>query len=97
MNDNTPSENNLEPVDIGKLFEEFGDNSVAELMLTIKELRSALDQEKKAHSFDERQLRLAEEELELLKGRINTSITVLSGESDICIDCEAVKKPEDTE
>jgi hypothetical protein len=34
----------------------------------------------------------AEEELAKLTGRINSSVAILNGEADICIDCEAVKK-----
>ena len=95
MNDETQKD--LEPVDVGKLVEEFSDHSIAELMLSIKELREKVDYEVKLREAREFKLQKAEELIEVLQGRINTSITVLSGESDICIDCEAVKKPEDTE
>lgn len=81
----------IEPVNLEKLFEEYSDHSVAELMLTIRELKEALEQEKKAHSYDELKLKQAEEKIELLEGRINTAIPVLHGDADICIDCEAVK------
>ena len=82
----------LEPVDLEKLFEEYSDHSVAELMLTIRELKEQLEQEKKAHSFDELRLKQAEEKIEVLEGRIRAAIPVLHGEADICIDCEAVKE-----
>ena len=82
----------LEPVNIAKALEEFSDHTIAELVLTIKDLRNELEQERKAHSYDERQIILANEEIEKLKGRINSAATILNGEADICIDCEAVKE-----
>ena len=95
MNDEKPE--GLEPVDVAKLVEEFSDHSIAELMLTVKKLRERVEHEQKVGAAKEFKLQKAEEELELLRGRINTTITVLNGESDICIDCEAVNKPEDDE
>lgn len=89
-------EHDLEPVDIEKIFLEFSDHSLAELMLTIKDLREQRDHEQKVNAAKEFKLQKAEEELETLRGRINTSTAILQGESDICIDCEAVKdKDED--
>lgn len=85
----------LEPVDIEKLFAEFSDHSLAELMLTVKELREKLEHEQKVNAAKEFKLDRAEEELEKLNGRINTANTVLNGESDICIDCDAVKEQDE--
>jgi len=81
----------LEPVNVEKLFSEFSDHSIAELMLTISELREKLAHEQKLNAAKEYKLAKVEEELETLQGRINTVNTVLSGESDICIDCEEIK------
>jgi len=85
----------IEPVDVAALFEEYSDHSVAELMLTIRELKGNLEQEKKAHAYDELKLRQAEEKITLLEGRINAAIPVLHGEADICIDCGAVKEQQE--
>ena len=93
MNDKKPEE--LEPVDVSKLVEEFADHSIAELMLSIKELREQLDHEQKVSAAKEFKLNKAEELIEILEGRINTSITVLGGESDECIDCDVIKSEED--
>ena len=67
------TDQDLEPVNIEKIFSEFSDHSIAELMLTIKELREQRDHEQK----------------------VNGASTVLSGDSDICIDCEAVKEQDE--
>lgn len=88
----TMTDDILEPVNIAKVLEEFSDHTIAELALTIKDLRKELEHEKKAHSFDERQVILANEEIEKLTGRINSAATILNGEADICIECEAVKE-----
>lgn len=74
MDDNT-----LEPVNIQSLFDEFSDMSMAELMVTIKELRQALEQEKKVHSYAELKLKKAEEQIEILTTRINTATRALNG------------------
>ena len=80
----------LEPVDVEKLLANFSDYTIAELVMEIKQLREELAQEKKVVAAKEFKLTKTEEQLELLKGRINTTITVLSGESDVCIDCEEI-------
>jgi len=69
----------LKPINVQDLFAEFSDMSMAELMVTIKELRQALEQEKKVHSFDELKLKKAEEQIELLTTRINTATHALNG------------------
>jgi len=81
----------LEPVNVEKLFVEFSDTSLAEMMLTIKELRESIAYEQKVSAAKEFKLTKAEELIETLEGRINSVTTILAGESDICIDCEAVK------
>lgn len=95
MNDKTQEP--LEPVNVDKLFTEFSDTSLAELMLTVKELREQLDYEQKLVAAKEFKLTKAEELIETLEGRINSVTTILAGDSDICIDCDAVKEQEDTE
>lgn len=85
----------LEPVDVKELMAEFAEMSFADLVLEVKDLRDALEAEKKAHHASQFNRTKAEEELEKLKGRINSATTVLNGEADICIDCEAVKPKED--
>ncbi|MGI9571094.1 MAG: hypothetical protein ACR2PH_15475 [Desulfobulbia bacterium] len=95
MNDDTQEA--LEPVNVEKLFTEFSDHSVAELMVTIQELRDKVEHEQKLNAAKEFKLQKAEEELALLNGRINSVTTILEGDADICIDCEAVKEQKDTE
>jgi hypothetical protein len=85
----------LDPVNVETLFEEFADTPLAELLLIIKDLREKAEYEQKLREAKDFKLTKAEEQLEILEGRINTSITVLGGESDICLDCEAVKEEED--
>lgn len=82
----------LEPIDVKALMAEYAEMSFADLVLEVKDLKDALEREKTAHSYDERLLRKAEEELNTLRGRIAASTTILSGEADICIDCKAVEK-----
>lgn len=94
---NTENPDALEPLNVEELMAQFSDFTIAELILEIKELREAIEQEKKVSAAKEFKLQKAEELIEVLEGRINTVTTVLSGESDICIDCDAVKEPEDTE
>ena len=93
MNTDTHTED-LEPIDVPKLMAEYAEMSFADLVLEVKDLKDALELEKKAHSYDERLLRIAEEELEKLRGRIAASTTILNGEADVCIDCAAVTDPE---
>jgi hypothetical protein len=76
---NKMDDNTVEPVDVQSLFTEFSDYSLAELMVIIKELRQALDHEKKVHSYDELKLQKAEEQIELLTTRINTATHALNG------------------
>jgi len=92
MNDKS---DDLEPLNVEKLMAQFSDFTIAELVLEIKELRETIEQEKKVCAAKEFKLQKAEELIEILEGRINTVTTVLSGESDICIDCDAVKEPEE--
>ena len=87
----------LDPVNVEKLFAEFADTPLAELLLIIKDLREKAEHEQKLREAKDFKLTKAEEQLEILEGRINTSLTVLNGESDICIDCEAVKELKDDE
>lgn len=87
--------NDLEPVDVEKLLANFSDYTIAELVMEIKQLRSDLEQEKKVVAAKDFKLKNTEEELTKLKGRINTATAVLSGDSDICIDCEAVAEHTD--
>lgn len=92
MNDKTDE---LEPISTEKLLAEFSDFTIAELVLEIKEGREKLEYEQKLCAAKEFKLQKAEELIVVLEGRINTTITVLSGDSDICIDCEAIKEPEE--
>ena len=69
----------VQPIDVQSLFAEFSDYSLAEFMVIIKELRLTLEQEKKAHSYDELKLKKAEEQIELLTTRINTATHALNG------------------
>ena len=94
MTDPTHTEE-LEPIDVKALMAEYAEMSFADLVLEMKDAKDALELEKKAHSYDERLLRKAEEELELLRGRIDASTKILNGEADICIDCDAVKDREE--
>jgi hypothetical protein len=94
---NDTNQDTLEPVNVDKLFTEFSDTSLAELMLTVKELREKLEYEQKLVAAKEFKLTKAEELIETLEGRINSVTTILAGESDVCIDCEAVKEQEDKE
>ena len=91
------SNQELEPVDVKELMAEFAEMSFADLVLEVKDLRDALELEKKAHQACQFNRTKAEEELAKVKGRINSATTILNGEADICIDCEAVKKHTDKE
>lgn len=83
MYNNNMSEHtdDLPPIEPDKLFLEFSDYSISELILEIKELRDLLAKEKKAHAVDENGRAKAEEQVEILTDRINTAITTLSNES----------------
>jgi hypothetical protein len=96
MNDNTQTDE-LEPVDVKALMAEYAEMSFADLVLEMKDAKDALAHEKKAHSYDERLLRKAEEELTTLKGRIQASATILNGDADVCIDCAAVQDKQESE
>ena len=86
MNDtNAPD---LEPVNVEKLFEEFSDTSMAELMLTIKELREQLDHEQKLCAAKEFKLNKAEMEIEELTTRINNATVALNGDKKADIETE---------
>jgi len=94
MNDDT--QETLEPVDMEKLFVEFSDTSIAELMMIVRELREKIAHEQKISAAKEFKLTKAEELIETLEGRINSVTTILEGDADICIDCDAVKEHKDT-
>ena len=89
MNDKTEE---LEPVDIKALMAEYAEMSFTDLIMEVKELQDRLEAEKKSHAACAFGRKKAEEELEKLTGRINSVTTILNGEADICIDCEAVKE-----
>ena len=93
MNTDTHTED-LEPIDVPKLMAEYAEMSFADLVLEVKDLKDALELEKKAHSYDERLLRMANEELETLRGRISAAGVILAGDADQCIECAAVNPPE---
>jgi uncharacterized FlaG/YvyC family protein len=86
------SNQELEPVDVKELMAEYAEMSFADLVLEVKDLKVALEAEKKAKEAATFHRNKAEEELAKLTGRINSSMAILNGEADICIDCEAVKK-----
>lgn len=97
MTDNTKHTDELEPIDVKSLMAEYAEMSFADLVLEMKDAKDALAHEKKAHSYDERLLRKAEEELATLRGRIKAAGVILTGEADVCIDCAAVKETDETE
>lgn len=96
MNTDTHTDD-LEPIDVKALMAEYAEMSFADLVLEVKDLKNALELEKKAHSYDERLLRIAEEELTTLKGRIEAAGVILAGNADVCIDCAAVNKSDESE
>lgn len=93
MTDGTHTED-LEAIDVNTLMAEYAEMSFADLVLEVKDLKDSLEHEKKAHSYDERLLRKAEEELTTLKGRIEAAGVILAGNADVCIDCAAITDPE---
>lgn len=72
----------LEPVSTEKLFADFADFTIAELILEIKEGRNALEQEKKAHAVDEFARGKLKEECDNLRARINKAELALSGQTE---------------
>lgn len=78
----------LEPVSTDKLVVDFSDYTIAELVLEIKELREALELEKKISAAKQFKCEKAEKELEELTTRINTARAHLRGD---------VETPEETE
>ena len=78
----------LDPVNVEKLIAHFSDYTIAELVLEIKELREALEQEKKLSAAKQFKCERAEKELEELTTRINTARAHLRGD---------VETPEETE
>lgn len=96
MTDSTHTDD-LEPIDVKALMAEYAEMSFADLVLEVKDLKDALEHEKKAHSYDERLLRIAEEELNTLRGRIQAASVIMNGDADVCIDCAAVKEKDETE
>lgn len=79
-NDNTLE--NLEPVPVEKLFADFADFTIAELILEIKEGREALEREKKAHAVDEFARGKLEIACEDLRARIQGAELALSGQAE---------------
>ena len=75
----------LEPLKIGELLREFADFTIAELVLEIKEGKEALETEKKSLAASVFARAKAEQELEDLRERINTSLDVLNGEAEISV------------
>lgn len=73
---------NLEPVSVEKLFVDFADFTIAELILEIKEGRIALEKEKKAHAVDEFARGKLEAECEDLRTRIEGAELALSGQTE---------------
>ena len=76
---NTTSDD-LEPVNVEELVANFSDYTIAELVLEIKELRAALEQEKKISAAKEFKCKKVEEELKELTTRINTARSHLRGD-----------------
>ena len=89
MTDNTQE---LEPIDIKTLMAEFAEMSFADVVLEMKDLRDRLEAEKKSLAACQFARKKAEDQIEVLTGRINSVTTILNREADICIDCEAVKE-----
>jgi hypothetical protein len=96
MSDSTHTDE-LEPVDVKALMAEYAEMSFADLIMEVKDLKDALEREKTAHSYDERLLRKADEELNTLRGRIQAASVIMNGDADVCIDCAAVKDKDETE
>lgn len=69
----------LEPVPVEKLFADFADFTIAELILEIKEGRAALEIEKKALANSDFHRTKAEMECEDLKAKILAAEMALSG------------------
>ena len=72
----------LAPVSAEKLFMDFADFTIAELILEIKEGRDALEQEKKAHAVDEFARGKLEIKCKDLEARINKAELALSGQEE---------------
>ena len=86
MNDKT--QDTLEPVNVEKLMAHFSDFTIAELVIEISELRTALEQEKKLTAAKQFKCERAEKELEELTTRINTARAHLRGDADTAEDTE---------
>ncbi len=78
---NTTSDD-LEPVNVEKLIADFSDFTVAELVIEITELRTALEQEKKISAAKQYKCERVEKELEELTTRINTARIHLRGDAE---------------
>lgn len=76
---NTTSDD-LEPVNVEELIADFSDFTIAELVLEIKELRAALEQEKKISAAKQFKCEKVVDELEELTTRINTARAHLRGD-----------------
>lgn len=78
MNDTTTE---LEPIPIEKLFAEFSDFTIAELVLEIKEGRKKLEYEQKLCAAKEFKLNKAELEIEKLTTRIDNATEALKDDT----------------
>lgn len=85
MNDETDE---LQPIAAEKLLAEFSDYTIAELVLEIKELRGAIEQEKKISAAKQFKCEKAEEALEELTTRINTARANLRGDTETAEETE---------
>jgi DNA integrity scanning protein DisA with diadenylate cyclase activity len=78
---NTTSDD-LAPVNVEKLMTHFSDYTIAELVIEISELRTALEQEKKLTAAKQFKCERVEKELEELTTRINTARSHLRGDPE---------------
>jgi len=86
MNDTTMDE--LEPIPTEKLLAEFSDFTIAELVVEIKELREALELEKKINAAKQFKCEKAELEIEELTTRINNATLALNGDKKAEVETE---------
>jgi len=96
MSDSTHTDE-LEPVDVKALMAEYAEMSFADLIMELKDLKDALEQEKKSKEAMAFHRNKAEEELETLRGRISAARKIMNGDADVCIDCAAVTNKEKDE
>ena len=91
MTDNTKHTDELEPIDVKALMAEYAEMSFTDLIMEVKDMQDKLEAEKKSLAACAFGRKKAEDELELLRGRVSASTKILNGGADICIDCEATK------